>query len=384
LVARTKGEARPTEREFTAATMDTIAADLTSSQLKGFQVKKGRRYLFLYNCSDTFANGTSRIMETMFPGLIAYLRSLGLKPREPELPLVVIMFRTKADFQRFKLVPSGMVAYYNVIENHIIMYEQSGFAQVDPELAVRQKIAMIAHENVHQILHNVGVQQRLAVWPQWFAEGLAEFFAPTDVDHKLRWKGAGKVNDLRMYELERYLKARKSDAPAGQMIDHTVQAARLSSTGYATAWALVHFLARYERTRLSRYLRSLSETQPLTGAVDIAQAGKVPSNKTRFVEMFGDDFPTLETRLINHLKQLPYKPPFADLPHFVAKIALAKTGRDNRLANVFLTEAVARRWVQETLQGLDEDQREGARISLSRHGNRPAAERFAAQWLRGN
>ena len=75
--------------------------------------------------------------------LIAYLRSLGLRPREPEVPLVVIMFRTEADFQRFKPVPPGMVAYYNVIENQVILYEQSGLAQVDPELAVRQKIAMI-------------------------------------------------------------------------------------------------------------------------------------------------------------------------------------------------------------------------------------------------
>ena len=383
LVARTKGEARPTDREFTPASMDEVAADLTASQLKGFRITKGRRYLFLSNCSDTFTEGTGRIMETMFPGLIAYLRSLGLRPREPEVPLVVIMFRTEADFQRFKPVPPGMVAYYNVIENQVILYEQSGLAQVDPELAVRQKIAMIAHENVHQILHNVGIQRRLAVWPQWFAEGVAEFFAPTEVDRQLRWKGAGQVNDLRMYELERYLKARDSDSPAGQMVEQTVQAARLSSTGYATAWALVHYLARYERTRFSKYFQQVSETQPLTGAADISQAGTVPSNRPRFVECFGDDFAALEERLLTHLKQLPYQPPFADQPHIVAQIALAQPGRNSRMANVFLTEDIARRWIQETLQRVAADKREGARVSLTRHGDRAAAERFADQWLRG-
>jgi hypothetical protein len=306
LVARTKGEARPDGKAFVPATMDQIARQLTSSALRDFRVKKGRRYLFVYNCSETFAEGTSRIMETMFPGMISYLRTLGLEPAEPEVPLVVIMFRTKDEFQKFQQVPAGMVAYYNVVENHILMYGQSGLTPVKPELAVRQKISMIAHENVHQILHNVGVQQRLAVWPQWFAEGVAEFFAPTEVDERMRWKGAGQVNDPRMYELERYLKARRSEAPPGEMIDHTVRAARLSSTGYSTAWALVHYLARYERTRFSKYFRELSETLPLTGAVDITTSGTVASNKQRFTEFFGDDFASLEKQLLEHLKRLSH------------------------------------------------------------------------------
>ncbi len=298
LVARTKGEARPDDKAFVPATTDQIARQLTSSALRDFRVKKGRRYLFIYNCSEPFAESTSRIMETMYPGMIGYLRTLGLKPSEPEVPLVVIMFRTKDEFQKFRQVPAGMVAYYNVVENHILMYEQAGLTPAKPELAMRQKISMIAHENVHQILHNVGVQQRLAVWPQWFAEGVAEFFAPTEVDERMQWKGAGQVNDLRMYELERYLKARRSDAPAGEMIDHTVRAARLSSTGYSTAWALVHYLARYERNRFSRYFRAMSETLPLTGAVDIATSGTVASNKRRFTEFFGDDLASLEKQLL--------------------------------------------------------------------------------------
>src|SRR5436309_1049105 len=75
-----------------------------------------------------------------------------------------------------------------------------------PDLALGQAISTIAHEGVHQILHNIGVQRRMSVWPMWLSEGLAEFFAPTTVDGKLRWKGPGQVNDLRMFELEEYVR----------------------------------------------------------------------------------------------------------------------------------------------------------------------------------
>jgi hypothetical protein len=134
----------------------------------------------------------------------------------------------------------------------------------------------------------------------------------------------------------------------------------------------------------------LGETLPLTGAVDISTSGTVTSNKQQFIEFFGDDFPALEKQLVLHLKRLPYHPPFADFPHYVATITLAKPAPDSRMANVFLSEGVARRWIQETLarrwiqetlEGLEEERRTGARIALSRHANRLAAERFASQWL---
>jgi hypothetical protein len=117
--------------------------------------------------------------------------------------------------------------------------------------------------------------------------------------------------------------------------------------------------------------------------VGIVKPGVVPSNRDEFADAFGDDFAALEKRLIVHLKDLPYRPPFAEFPHIVAAIALAQPSRNNRAANVFLSEAVARRWAQETLEKLDEEKRKGARITLSRHPNRAAAERFASQWLRG-
>ena len=108
------------------------------------------------------------------------------------------MFRTEAQFQRYRRMPPGVVAYYDTLSNHIVMYEESRLFRTAPELAIQQAISTIAHEGAHQILHNIGVQARLSKWPMWLTEGLAEYFAPTTFGRRMQWKGAGQVNDLRI------------------------------------------------------------------------------------------------------------------------------------------------------------------------------------------
>jgi hypothetical protein len=383
LVARRPAEIRPTDKPFVPETKEQLAKRLTNGPLPGFRVKTSRRYVYVYNTSDEFVEGTARILESMFFGLVQYLREMRLSVREPDLPLVIIMFETEGEYQRFRKMPPGVVAYYNIVSNEVAMYEQSALSNIKPELAIQQKISTIAHEGVHQILHNIGVQQRLSVWPQWISEGTAEFFAPTTVGKRFTWKGAGKVNDLRMFELERYLKAKAADAPAGQMIEQTVLAAKLRSTGYATSWALVHYLARYERRQFHRLMRAMSEIRPMEGAIRVENPGVVKSNLVEFKEIFGDDLAEMERLLVGHLKKLPYDDPFAEWPHYIAMIALHPPSKRNRMANVFHTKAAAERWIQQTMAKVPEDRREGAKAAIGRAVNRAAAEQAATRWLSG-
>jgi len=381
LVARTPTEIRLADKPFVAETKEQLAERLTGGPLAGFRVKTSRRYVYVYNTSDEFVEGTARILESMFFGLVKYLREMRLSVHEPELPLVIIMFKTKAEYQRFRKMPPGVVAYYNIVSNEVAMYEQSALANIKPELAIQQKISTIAHEGVHQILHNIGVQQRLSVWPQWISEGTAEFFAPTTVGKRFTWKGAGKVNDLRMFELERYIKARAADAPGGQMIEQTVLAAKLRSTGYATSWALVHYLARYKRAQFHRLMRAMSEIRPLEGATKVENPGVVKSNLVEFKETFGDDLADMERLLVGHLKKLPYDDPFAEWPHYIAMVALHPPSKRNRLANVFHTKQQAERWIQQTMAKVPKERREGAKAAIGRAVNRAAAEQAATRWL---
>lgn len=381
LVPRKAGEFAPTDRPFEAISQEALTKQL-AAEFPGFKIKATNHYLYVYTTSEEFQLGTSRILESMFAGLKTFAGAQKLETHDPATPLVVVMFKTDEEFQKYRRMPEGIVAYYHILSNRVFLYEQSKLAQVRPDLAIQQSISTIAHEGAHQILHNIGVQQRLSFWPMWLGEGLAEYLAPTSTGARLKWKGPGEVNDLRMFELEQYLKSDAAKAPDGKLIDQTVLAGRLTSTGYASAWALTHYLAKHRRAEFGELLRDCSQLGPLEGAIEITPPGIVRSNHAQFTRLFGNDLTDLETRLILHLKRQPYTDPFKDQAHFVATL-IAKNGRvPSRSANTFHTEALARKWLADSLAKIPAEQQAAAQSAVQRFPNRLQAEAFATQFLR--
>lgn len=292
-------DATPTDRPFQAVSKDALAKRMLEGDFsKGdFQTKQTKRFLYIFNTSDTFYIGTSRILETMYPGLFSYCKRQKLEVRDPDVPLVVIMFRTKDEFDAYKKMPDGVVAYYSGLTNQVVMYEQSRLSQVAPEIAVKQAISTVAHEGVHQILQNIGVQQRLSRWPMWISEGLPEYFAPTELGANIRWKGVGTINDLRMRELANYIRASQNNVRPGETLLATVRSQNLTSTGYASAWALTHFLATRKQASFLAYLQEVSKLGPLeTWAPDEGEA--------RFIKHFGKKLDELEGSELVHLRGL--------------------------------------------------------------------------------
>jgi hypothetical protein len=306
-----------------------------------------------------------------------------LDAQPPELPLVVIVFRTEAEFQRFRPMPADVLAYYDVVSNRIVMYEESRLWQIKPELAIQQAIATIAHEGAHQILHNIGVQQRLSQWPMWLNEGLAEFFAPTTTDRQMKWKGVGQVNDLRMFELEQYIKGRSVEDADGQLVAQTIGAAKLTSTGYAAAWALTQYLAKYQREEFHRFLRETSPLRPLESNGHVVPPGVIPENVRRFKDRFGGDLAEIERRLLLHLRRQPYVDPFAEWPHFAALFSLPVGRRVRREGNVFHTPEQAEKWCREMLEQVAAEQRPAATTTVRQFPNRGLAEQAVRQWVEG-
>jgi hypothetical protein len=382
LVARHRDRSPETERPFEPASVENIERRLKAKLGDGFTTKTTRNYVYAYNCSDKFAYGTSRILESMRPGVKKYVEKMHIETHQPHTLLVAIIFRTKAQFQQFRRMPAGVVAYYDMLSNHIVMYEESKLFRSAPELATQQAISTIAHEGAHQILHNIGVQSRLSRWPMWLSEGLAEYLAPTTFGRRMQWKGAGQVNDLRMLELEIYIKSRTSADAGGEMISDTASAARLTSTGYAAAWSLTHFLAKNKRAQFSAYVRETAKLKPFQGDYQIVPPGIVPQQLMRFKEHFGDEFSALEIRLVAHLKKQPYTDPFAKYPHFVATIAVRKGRRVIRDANVFHSAELANVWIEESIKKLPDKQRSNAQRRVGEMRNRLVAEQAARQFIR--
>lgn len=381
LVVRGPDQGKPAETPFVPYQADQLVARLKQSSFAGWQTDLTRHYVFLYQENGAFLQVTRRILESMLRGITAYTGARNLDVHPPEVPLVVIIFPTREQFQAYHPTPDGVLAYYDVISNHILLCQESPWWPENPELALRQSIATIAHEGAHQILHNIGVQQRLSLWPEWMNEGLAEFFAPTSTDHRLRWKGAGEVNDLRMFELEQLIKVQTGDAIDGQVLAQTVSAARLTSTGYATAWALTHYLAQHRRDDFRAYLRQLTRLGPLERGGEAVPPGVIPSNLRDFKGHFGTDLADLERRLMRHLRQLPYQDPFADWPHVVAFVALP--GSPSRTAEVFHDPDQADRWRRDRLEAIPAEYRPAARSGVREFPNRLQAEQFKSQWLFG-
>ena len=373
-------QTKATRDDFIPATKEQVVAELKGKALPGFKSRTTGRYVYLYNTSEEFWKTTSRILETMYPAITAYFKRLKLPVHEPTTPLVVIMFRTEEEFQKYHAMPSGVVAYYNAVSNHVVMFEQSKLIEVAPDLAVKQSIATIAHEGIHQILHNIGVQQRLSTWPMWISEGLPEYFAPTSTDKRLRWKGVGTVNDLRMYELEQFVK--HGGGERENIVEQTVQAARLTSTGYAAAWALTHFLARTKKEKFEDYLLEVSKIGPLEqiGAKNTYLQRLGGGGSELFARHFGADYRKLENQLIEHLKQLPYTDPIANQTHYVVMLDTAM----QRTAGVTTSPAAVRKWKDESLQNVPPQLRARASFQVLAFPNKRLAEQYAQQWLHRN
>lgn len=383
LVTRPISEVKKTDKPYEGIDRKVLEKRLQEEH-PGFRTFTSRHFIFVYNTSAEFAQGTMRIMESMLPGVMAHAKRQKIDVHDPEVPLVVIMFATEREYKEFAQLPDGVVAYYDTIENHVVMYEKPTQTPFKWDLYIRQAISTISHEGAHQILHNIGVQQRLSRWPMWISEGIAEYYAPTEFGKRMRWKGAGDINDMRMFELESYLKARDATQADGIMVDDTVGAGSLTSTGYASAWALTHYLASRKKLEFDKFMKKVSELRPLEGAIDRGDDGKVSSNQEVFKEHFGEDFADIEREVVAHLKSQPYDHPLKEFPHVVASVRVNVNNRSYGRANVFHSQQLAAKWQQEQIRKLDATQQQSAQVGMQLFPNRTAAERFASQWLRAN
>jgi len=305
-----KRQTTETDRPFKSLTKDQLAVQL-EKQFPGFKTRATRRYLCVYNTTDSFCEGKTKILETMYPMLVSYFKRQKLKPVDPDTPLVIVMFRTKQQFQRYREgTPDSMLAYYNAVNNRVFMYQHSDITKDAPMIAAKQSTSTVAHEGVHQILHNIGVQKRLSSWPLWISEGIAEYFAPTSVGARSKWSGVGRPNELRMRDLFIYLNS-KERVGDGSILRRVVTAEKLSSTDYAIAWALVHYLTTKHKDDFFDYLRDVSSELPL----------EPPDEElVRFMEYFGSDLRKLEREMVTHIRSLPYTDPVANQVYFVVML----------------------------------------------------------------
>jgi len=381
LVSMPGSKTIPTERPFKPMDGAELVGRLKNGPLEEFQTATGSHYLYLYKCNDSFYQATHDILESLHEGVIEQLTKWGLPVEPPSVPLVALIFPDRASFDAFHQMPAGVLAYYSAVNNLIVLYEDPELSDAAPELALKQAAYTIAHEGVHQILFNVGVQQRLSSWPAWLSEGVPELFCPVRVTssmakdgtdsmprRSIRWSRVGMVNDLRMFDLLRM------KPESGSLIEKTVAAERLGSDGYAIAWGLVHYLNDSQPKQFQSYLREIAATPALNSLG--------PENdkalQALFAKYWGADFKRIESGVTRHLNSKSVKDNYRDPLVYQTYYLVVHTALRGKTAKVTAMVTTspdgARQWRAEEQKKKDPSLKHGFRAIVCETRQKAEAE----------
>ncbi|GIW87020.1 MAG: hypothetical protein KatS3mg108_1344 [Isosphaeraceae bacterium] len=352
---------------------------LLAGPYAGFKSLLTPRYVLLYTCSDRFAESSGRLLESLCDGLLKRFRERGFSVHEPEFPLVGVIFATEAEFRAHREVAPDVQAYFDVISNRIFLYETRSNDLDDPKLAVLRKPQTIAHEGTHQILQNIGVQQRLADWPAWVVEGLAELAASTQSTRDT-WAGMSQVNPFHVATLEDLLDASwlqqigVTAVPAPQewrqsLVEYLSRRRRLTPTDYALAWTLTHYLANRRTDAFLAYLKTLAAREPGVAHSD-------DEDLAVFRDHFGPRLDRLDRQVTQHVQRLRAQVPLAY--YAVTFEQVLSAGRFRRATLVTRSPAIVREWVEERLP----DPRGGPyQWEAVPFRDRAVAYQYTQQWL---
>jgi len=331
----------PTDRPFRPQSAQSLREALTEGPYRGFRVVERSPYLVITEGSLRFAEAAADLLQDLYRDLRDCCDEAGLETKAPSFPLVAVIYRDERRFRSVGPADRDVQALYDPYSNRIVLFERSDQDRRAPELVTIWRRQSIAHEGVHQVLQNVGVQPRFAGWPNWLVEGLAEYFAPSapriasEAPHLggLRFEhnefgreNFGRVNPFHMATLidleepaallrhlgaegnTRLLQRRGRQGRPLPWISALVAKSSLEPTDYALAWALTHYLAHREPERLVAYLEHLGRLaphQPITPQEHLKS----------FQAAFGVDFDRLARRVDAHLADLRYEP----VPYFAVR-----------------------------------------------------------------
>lgn len=338
---------KPTDQPFKAS-RKALAAAIQAAGLEEFKVTRSKPYIYVSDCSDPFLAHTQTIMESMYQGVFDHLKSWGLEIEDPVVPLVVVIMPSRKAFDEYFRVPREWAAYYNGLSNQVVLYEDEKLADAAPQYALMQASYVIAHEGVHQLLPNTGIQNRLSRWPMWITEGLPEYFCPLKIHTRIAkqglagmpvrsvtWTKAGMINQLRMRDL---LRIRTKQ---GEVMQQMAQASQLNSNGYALAWGMVHYLVNKRPTEFRAYLEDLTKIGSLEGLEE-------PTMDPYFKKHFGDDFVALEKSVQQYVTSeemmSQYKDPIANQTIYVIQRLIRKGSRQQLALYRSFSPAGARGW----------------------------------------
>ena len=341
-----------TDEKFVPATAREVATELLAGPFAGYKLKMTTHYVIAYRCTDAFAESSAHLLEDLYKSLFDAFKKRGFPVHETEFPLVAVIFKNERDFRAYRKIDPQVRAYYELYTNRSFFYETSEADEAAPEVAALRRPQTIAHEGTHQILSNIGIQPRLAAWPPWLIEGLAEYCAaPVTTRRGTTWSVLGAVNAQHIATIQDLADplaihvqgappaTQIGRAPGQPLVEYLVTKTTLTPTDYALCWALTHYLGMKRVDAFVPFLKTMSAMPPLEK--------RTPEDQLNaFRAAFGPDLQKLDREVHKYLGKLKATNP---LPYYAVMFQQRVLGNQvRRAAMVSQSPSLIRQWLETT------------------------------------
>jgi len=204
--------------------------------------------------SRNFLRQAARFMKHVEGAFLGFVKEARITVQPPAHPLVVLIFETDADFDKYTnevtgergLSASRVAGFYSGLTNYLAI-----------RLSECRTFDVPLHEAIHQQVYNRNVFQRLSPIPHWFDEGIATGF---EANQGRIGIGPTKVSP-------RYARASKASRELTweQMLttDSVFMGDVIAGEAYGHAWGLHWLLVTRYRSEYSKYVRLLATKEPL-------------------------------------------------------------------------------------------------------------------------
>ncbi len=313
--------------EFKPRALMDLRKALSAEFGAGYEVAVKGRYVVVgpRGKAEEFA----RLLDQTSREFLQYLKVRRFQITEPDLPLVAVVYATRAEFAaqcaRDSVQPSpSLRGYYHRESNRVTLYDDplaSTLAaskgsepadrlptgadrktphQLDTVLDSADPSAMArdtaVHEAIHQLAFNAGLHSRVGENPHWVVEGLAMQFERGD-ERLIRTRTSSRVNLPRLAGFEAYRRERRQGGAVARMIAGDDFFKKSPLDAYSEAWLFMNYLMETRPQKLGWYLQTLAARNPLD---------RYPAEERLrdFESNFGEDLAWLEVEFLRYAEKL--------------------------------------------------------------------------------
>jgi hypothetical protein len=236
--------------------------------------------------------------EELYRSFRIYFSVRGFPLKEPEFPLVAVVFRNEQQFQRYAhkekaQVSPGLLGYYSTVTNRVAMFDASNGG----EAAWHVNAETIIHEAAHQSAFNTGVHNRFSPPPRWVAEGLGTLFEARGVwDSRFHARATDRVNRVQLAAFQKHAPQRKKDATV-KLIGSDRQFKSDVDAAYAEAWALTYYLVETRPRQYATYLARTAQTKDFEKYTSVQRLAD-------FTAVFGENFRLFDAQFLEFMNKV--------------------------------------------------------------------------------